>query len=79
MESRLTPRKWWPEPGGASPGTLPLQKTGDRRADKKASYPNQYDELYGDLWGKNEMPPKELELFYFLASEPNYVFSREQL
>ena len=26
-----------------------------------------------------EMPPKELELLYFLASHPNQVFSREQL
>lgn len=30
--------------------------------------------------GKNvEMPPKELELLYFLASSPNQVFTREQL
>jgi DNA-binding response OmpR family regulator len=30
--------------------------------------------------GKNlEMPPKELELLYFLASKPNQVFTREQL
>ena len=26
-----------------------------------------------------EMPPKELELLYFLASSPNHVFTREQL
>ncbi len=26
-----------------------------------------------------EMPPKELELFFFLASSPNQVFTREQL
>ncbi|MDD2648728.1 MAG: response regulator transcription factor [Eubacteriales bacterium] len=26
-----------------------------------------------------EMPPKELEVFYFLASHPNKVFTREQL
>lgn len=25
------------------------------------------------------MPPKELELLYFLASNPNQVFNREQL
>ena len=32
------------------------------------------------LEGKNlEMPPKELELLYFLASRPNQVFTREQL
>ena len=31
-------------------------------------------------FGKNiELPPKELELFYFLASHPNQVFTREQL
>ena len=30
--------------------------------------------------GKNlEMPPKELELLYFLASHPNQVFTRDQL
>lgn len=28
---------------------------------------------------KTEIPPKELELFYFLASHPNQVFTREQL
>lgn len=28
---------------------------------------------------KVEMPPKELELLYFLASSPNHVFTREQL
>ncbi len=28
---------------------------------------------------KVEMPPKELELLYFLASNPNQVFTREQL
>ncbi len=26
-----------------------------------------------------EMPPKELELLYFLVSHPNQVFTREQL
>ena len=26
-----------------------------------------------------DMPPKELELLYFLASSPNQVFTREQL
>jgi DNA-binding response OmpR family regulator len=47
----------------------------------------QYDDLIIDLsnysviyYGKEvEMPPKELELFYFLASHPNQVFTREQL
>lgn len=31
------------------------------------------------MGSKVEMPPKELELFYFLASSPNQVFTREQL
>ena len=26
-----------------------------------------------------EMPPKEIELLYFLAKTPNHVFTREQL
>lgn len=26
-----------------------------------------------------DMPPKELELLYFIASSPNQVFTREQL
>lgn len=31
-------------------------------------------------YGKNvDMPPKELELLYFMASHPNQVFTREQL
>ncbi|NLJ97598.1 MAG: response regulator transcription factor [Clostridiales bacterium] len=38
-----------------------------------SNYSVQY---YGN---KVDMPPKELELFYFLASHPNQVFTREQL
>lgn len=51
--------------------------------DKLVEYPDliinlsNYSVLY---YNKNvEMPPKELELFYFLASHPNQVFTREQL
>ncbi len=36
-----------------------------------------YTVVYAD--NKIEMPPKELELLYFLASNPNQVFTREQL
>lgn len=36
-----------------------------------------YSVLYNDQ--VVEMPPKELELLYFLASKPNQVFTREQL
>ena len=37
----------------------------------------EYDARYGGT--RMEMPPKELELLYFLASHPNQVFTREQL
>ena len=37
----------------------------------------EYDVRYGGK--KLEMPPKELEVLYFLASHPNQVFTREQL
>ncbi len=50
---------------------------------KQVSYPDltinltNYSVIYN---GKTvEMPPKELELLYFLASSPNRVFTREQL
>lgn len=36
-----------------------------------------YSVLYNDQ--PVDMPPKELELLYFLASSPNQVFTREQL
>lgn len=51
--------------------------------DKSVEYPDltinltNYSVIY---MGKQvEMPPKELELLYFLASSPNHVFTREQL
>ena len=37
----------------------------------------EYDVHFGGK--KIEMPPKELEVLYFLASHPNQVFTREQL
>lgn len=52
-------------------------------ADEKVSYPDlsinrtNYSVLYfGEVV---DMPPKELELLYYLASNPNHVFTREQL
>ena len=51
--------------------------------DEEIAYPDlvinktNYSVLY--MGKKVEMPPKELELLYFLASSPNHVFSREQL
>ncbi len=63
-----------------TPAAEPIvsEQTGDY-----AAYPDlvinqsNYSVLY---YGSTiEMPPKELELFYFLASHPNQVFTREQL
>lgn len=52
-------------------------------AAKQVSYPDltinltNYSVIYN---GKTvEMPPKELELLYFLAASPNHVYTREQL
>ena len=51
--------------------------------DKTVSYPDltinltNYSVTY--MGRSIEMPPKELELLYFLASHPNQVFTREQL
>lgn len=50
---------------------------------EEVSYPDlvinktNYSVVY--MGNKIEMPPKELELLFFLASKPNHVFTREQL
>lgn len=52
-------------------------------SDKCVTYPDltinltNYSVTY--MGQKVEMPPKELELLYFLAASPNHVFTREQL
>lgn len=50
---------------------------------KEIIYPNlviNHTNYVVKLYGKElELPPKELELLYFLASNPNKVFTREQL
>ena len=50
---------------------------------KQVSYPDLTVNLtnYAVIYNGNtiDMPPKELELLYFLASSPNQVFTREQL
>lgn len=55
----------------------------DEQQSKRVEYPGIVINLtnYSVLVnGQNvEMPPKELELLYFLASSPNQVFTREQL
>ncbi len=61
----------------------PVNTVSETSTDKCVEYPDlcinltNYSVLY---MGKNiDMPPKELELLYFLASSPNHVFTREQL
>lgn len=61
----------------------PVKQEAAKAAVKIVEYPNlvinqtNYSVLYQ---GKPvDMPPKELELLYFLASSPNQVFTREQL
>lgn len=61
----------------------PISTAPENSNDKCAEYPDlsinltNYSVVY---MGKNvDMPPKELELLYFLASSPNHVFTREQL
>lgn len=55
----------------------------DEKIGQQVSYPGliinmtNYDVNYQNQ--KVDMPPKELELLYFLASSPNQVFTREQL
>lgn len=50
---------------------------------KEVNYPDlkvnltNYSVVY--MGSKVDMPPKELELLYFLAASPNHVFTREQL
>ncbi|MGN0425053.1 MAG: response regulator [Acetatifactor sp.] len=52
-------------------------------SDKCVEYPDlivnltNYSVMY--MGQQIDMPPKELELLYFLASSPNHVFTREQL
>lgn len=71
-------RRFHQAPPQAAPVAEVAEQTGDYVA-----YPDliinqsNYSVLY---YGNTiEMPPKELELFYFLASHPNQVFTREQL
>lgn len=70
-----------------------FRRIGQNEEAKRAAGPEEegecvkYDGLTVNLTGYSviyngqlvEMPPKELELLYFLASRPNQVFTREQL
>lgn len=70
-------RRYTPAPAPAAPQPEPPKDTESiSYADLSISLSN-YSVIY---MGKPiEMPPKELELLYFLASHPNQVFTREQL
>lgn len=62
---------------------LPQSISGISDQSKSVEYPDlsinlaNYSVIYNGM--SIEMPPKELELLYFLASSPNQVFTREQL
>ncbi len=61
----------------------PAAVTQENKDDKRVEYPDlsinltNYSVLY--MGRTIDMPPKELELLYFLAASPNHVFTREQL
>ena len=70
-------RRYTPAPAPAAPQPEPPKDTESiSYTDLSISLSN-YSVIY---MGKPiEMPPKEMELLYFLASHPNQVFTREQL
>lgn len=74
---RAVLRRFHPSPSTTDTTTIPDQ------VGSYVSYPDliinqsNYSVLYRNH--PIEMPPKELELLYFLASHPNQVFTREQL
>ena len=61
----------------------PVASTTAASVEKKVEYPDLViNQTNYSVYYKGqtvEMPPKELELLYFLASSPNHVFTREQL
>lgn len=67
----------------STPGTSAQEAKQQEEVGKFVSYPdlviNQTNYSVTYCGEKIDMPPKELELFYFLASHPNQVFTREQL
>ncbi len=66
---RFTHEKTSPAPEELPKECVTLPNLVINQTDYSVTYNNQ----------KIEMPPKELELLYFLASHPNQVFTREQL
>ena len=62
---------------------VPVKAEPEKIETKAVEYPDLSVSLYDYsviYFGKHiDMPPKEIELLYFLASQPNQVFTREQL
>lgn len=67
-------RRYKPAAAVAAPPTENLQEV--KYPDLSVNRTN-YTVTY--MGRRIEMPPKELELLYFLAASPNHVFTREQL
>ncbi len=65
-----------PEPAAGAGSLLHMQGEYVAYEDLVINQSN-YSVVY--MGNQIEMPPKELELLYYLASHPNQVFSREQL
>lgn len=67
----------------AIPSANPEPAAGSERTGEYVEYPDllinmsNYSVMY--MGHEIDMPPKEIELLYFLASSPNQVFTREQL
>ena len=67
-----------PLPEPEKPEQFPNEKQGDCVIYQDLLI-NQTNYAVTYLGKQVEMPPKELELLYFLAASPNQVFTREQL
>ena len=61
------------------PTTTVPEPTNDKRVEYQNLTINLTNYSVTYMGNTVDMPPKELELLYFLASSPNHVFTREQL
>ena len=82
LSSPLTPKSWLPE-SSAVLRRFQVKQPAPVSNGKCVRYPDLVINLTNyavTYMGKQiDMPPKELELLYFLAASPNQVFTREQL
>ena len=83
LSSPLTPKSWLPESVLCSAVSRLKTRPAPVSNEKCVRYPDLVINLTNyavTYMGKQvDMPPKELELLYFLAASPNQVFTREQL